>query len=540
MSKAFSGGNIALVNGALFWAAESGTFDNPNEKPFFSAGYPITPVNEVTEYLGRIASKLGGSFIQAESEIAAANMLIGAASVNVPAFTVTSSPGMSLMQEAISYAAGMELGGRGIVYADVARGGPGLGNIQGAQSDFNQAVLGGGHGDYQNLVLAPASAQEMFDFTRLAFKLSATYRLPGLILADGYIGQLKESYEIPDRFEPVKINSSWDIHSSIFVREGILERHNWKLYRQFQLLKNDAELDRINVAPYRLDDPAGPAKVVLVNYGIFSRIGYGVVDRARAAGLPVGQISLKSLNPFPEKKIRQIVERYGPLYVMEGSINQLHDRLRMTVGLVPIVGACQRPGGTLAEEREIVDDLKDILVMVCDKKYQAKLEFWKELYREPVPFKVNRGLQYDKIETQESSHDVEYRVGMEGKCPENRPFESMTDKNTYFCTGCDHKHSTEALGKLFDRLKGFDVTLYSPVGCAIFLYNFFKKSRVNHVQVPHGRGPAAASASKHARPDHVVICYQGDGDALDIGIGELMHAAARGENITVVLMNNGT
>ena len=141
MPKVLSNGNLALVNGAILWAIESaGAVSKHNEKLLFAAGYPITPVNEVTEYLSRIAQEVGATFIQAESEIAAGNMLLGAASVGIPALTVTSSPGISLMQEAISYAAGMELGGRGLVYVDVVRGGPGLGNIQGAQSDFNQAV----------------------------------------------------------------------------------------------------------------------------------------------------------------------------------------------------------------------------------------------------------------------------------------------------------------------------------------------------------------------------------------------------------------
>src|SRR3989338_4576490 len=266
MAKALSNGNLALVNGALCWAIESsGAVKNPREKILFAAGYPITPVNEVTEYFGRLSQETDISFIQAESEIAAGNMLLGAASTDVPAITVTSSPGMSLMQEAVSYAAGMELGGRGIVYVDVVRGGPGLGNIQGAQSDFNQVVLGGGHGDYQNIVLAPASAQEMFDFTRLAFKLSQRYRVPGFILTDGYVGQLKEAYNIPDTLKPFSVSIAQDTRTSIYVREGILEEHNWKLFRRFEEVKKDAELKAIELVPYRLEDPDGDAEIVLVN-----------------------------------------------------------------------------------------------------------------------------------------------------------------------------------------------------------------------------------------------------------------------------------
>src|SRR3989338_4999534 len=308
MPKALSNGNLALVNGAILWAIESaGAVSKSSEKLLFAAGYPITPVNEVTEYLSRIAHEVNATFIQAESEIAAGNMLLGAASVDTPALTVTSSPGISLMQEAISYAAGMELGGRGLVYVDVVRGGPGLGNIQGAQSDFNQAVLGGGHGDYQTVVLAPACAQEMFDFTRLAFRLSSRYGIPGFILSDGYVGQLKEEYAIPDKIEPFEFSHHSDTRTSIYVREGVLEEHNWKLFRRFEELKKDPFLKEMEVSSYRLNDPEGDAEIVLVNYGIFSRIGAGVVDRARERGIPVGQVSLKSLNPFPEAHPRELL-----------------------------------------------------------------------------------------------------------------------------------------------------------------------------------------------------------------------------------------
>ncbi len=541
MPKAVNNGNLALVNGAIVWAIESaGAVSKSGEKLLFAAGYPITPVNEVTEYLSRISREVNATFIQAESEIAAGNMVLGAASVGTPALTVTSSPGISLMQEAISYAAGMELGGRGLVYVDVARGGPGLGNIQGAQSDFNQAVLGGGHGDYQNIVLAPASAQEMFDFVRLAFRLSTQYKIPGFILSDGYVGQLKEQYEIPDGVTPLQTSTSKDVRTSIFVREGVLEEHNWKLLRRFESLKKDTALKNIAVSSYRLDDPEGRAKLVLVNYGFFSRIGGGVVDRARDMGLPVGQLSLKALNPFPEEEIRRIVRNYGQLYVMEGGIGQLCERVRTVVGDLGIVGTCQRPGGTLPSEKEIVTDLEYLLKEMNNTTVRNNLEDHRRLLGSKPLFVVNRGDRFEKIAVSDSTHDVEYKQSMEGKRAEPRKQESMTDKNVYYCSGCDHKYGTEALGSAFDTFKDFEVTLYSPVGCSIFLYDFFKKERVNNVQVPHGRSPAAASASKRSKPDSLVICYQGDGDALDIGLGELMHAAARGEKITVILINNGT
>ena len=538
MAKAFTNGNIALVNGAIFWGIESAS---PKDgRILFAAGYPITPVNDVTEYFGRLSGTNGIVFIQAESEVAAGNMLIGAASTGVPALTVTSSPGISLMQEAISYAAGMELGGRGLVYADVVRGGPGLGNIQGSQSDFNQAVLGGGHGDYRLIVLAPASTQEMFDFARLAFKLSCKHRIPGFILSDGYVGQLKERYEIPDRVAPFKTKVDNDVRTSIFVREGVLEQHNWKLLRRFEELQEDPELLKMAVSPYRLEDPDGDAEIVIVSYGFFSRIGASVVDRAREMGLPVGQLSLKSLSPFPEKHIQDAVKRFGALYVLEGSAGQLTARVAAAAGTFAVVGSCQRPGGTLPQEKEITADLAAIINQVRKAAFAKDLKEHVRLAGQERPFRVNRGERFSKLSIDASSHAVEYAASMEGKRPEPRTPESMTDRNMYYCAGCDHKHTTEALGALFDRFKDREVTLYSPVGCSIFLYDFFRKDRVHNIQVPHGRGPAAASASKRSRPGSLVICYQGDGDALDIGLGELIHASARGENITVVIINNGT
>ena len=541
MARAISNGNIALVNGAILWAIESaGLSSGADEKILFAAGYPITPVNEVTEYFGRIAAKVGTNFIQAESEVAAGNMVLGAASVAVPAITVTSSPGISLMQEAISYAAGMELGGRGLVYVDVARGGPGLGNIQGAQSDFNQAVFGGGHGDYQTLVLAPASAQEMFDYVRLAFKLSYQYKIPGFILTDGYVGQLKEKYEMPEEVRPFEAVIDHEVRTSIYVREGILEEHNWKLFRRFEELKKEPALKDIAISSYRLEDPDGDAEIILVNYGFFSRLGYGVVDRAREKGWRVGQVSLKVLNPFPEEELKKALQRFGPFYVMEGAINQLSGRIRSAVGAMALVGACERPGGTLPEEKEILSDIEILLNETRTPVFQENFRQFRKMLSLPQKVRVNRGERFDKIALGGSTHDVEYKAGMEGKRPEPRPSASMTDKNMYFCAGCDHKYTTEALGAAFDAMKDFDVTLFSPVGCSIFLYDFFKKERIRHVQVPHGRGPAAASATKRSRPDSLVLCYQGDGDALDIGLGELMHASARGERFTVILINNGT
>ena len=261
MTQLLSTGNLAIVNGALCYAME--VTPDAGKRRFFAAGYPITPVSDVAEFLSNVADEVGGVFIQAESELAAANMKLGGAAIGVPSFGVTSSPGMSLMQEAISYAKGMELGGRGLVFSNVVRGGPGLGSIAGSQADLAQALTGG-HGDGFLLVYTPASAQEAFDLTRAAFLHSARYRTPAFILSDGYTGQLKEQYTIPTSVEPIDIRPVDEVRTSIFVREGVLEAHNWKILQRFQKAAGDPDVQEMSIEEYRINDDGRPADVVLV------------------------------------------------------------------------------------------------------------------------------------------------------------------------------------------------------------------------------------------------------------------------------------
>ncbi|MBF0254719.1 MAG: hypothetical protein HQL11_06330, partial [Candidatus Omnitrophica bacterium] len=404
---------------------------------------------------------------------------------------------------------------------------------------MNQAILGGGHGDYRNIVLAPASAQEMFDFMRLAFQFSYEYRLPGFILTDGYVGQLKEIYEIPDTLTTLKITPAADIKTSIYVREGILEAHNWKLLRRFEKLKEDPLLQSMQVSPHRIDDPSGRADLVVLSYGIFSRIGRGAVDRARSRGIPAGLLDLKALSPFPEEKIRALAAEGRGFYILEGSTGQLAERVKSVIGPVPVMGGCQRPGGTLPEEEEVAVDIRRTYAGMKQARFFEDAAAYARLLKASPAVAFNRGPRFERISIEESTHQIEYAAGMEGKTPEKRSNPLMTEKNVYFCSGCAHKHGTDILGEALANFRDFEINLYSPVGCSIFLYDYFRKDCINHIQVPHGRGPSAASATKAARPSSLVVAYQGDGDAYDIGLSELLHAAYRGENITVVIINNG-
>ncbi len=227
-NKILISGNEALAEAAI----QAGC------KAYF--GYPITPQNEITAYMSRRMPEEGRVFIQAESELAAINMVLGASASGVRTMTTSSSPGISLMQEALSYMAGDELP---CVVANIARGGPGLGNIAGAQSDYFQSIKGGGHGDYNLIVIAPASVQEMIDLTFTAFDVADKYRTPVIILADGYLGQMME----PARIEKKKIHSvkkDWaltgakgrkpNVINSMYLGEGVLEKHNKKLQEKFQ------------------------------------------------------------------------------------------------------------------------------------------------------------------------------------------------------------------------------------------------------------------------------------------------------------------
>jgi 2-oxoisovalerate ferredoxin oxidoreductase alpha subunit len=315
-------------------------------------GYPITPASEIAEAAALYLPLAGGVFVQAESEVSAINMVYGGASAGVRAMTASSGPGISLMQEGFSYLAGAELP---CVIADIMRAGPGLGNIAPEQSDYNQIVKGGGHGNYRTLVLAPASVQEMADLTTLAFDLADKYRNPVVVLADGFIGQMMEpvAFALP---RPVPPPPSWSVTgtadtranliASIHLEPDAMERHIRKLEAKYQ----QAEREETRAECWRTDD----ADFILVGYGIVGRILKAVVEQARARGIKAGLLRPISLFPFPTRQIRDLARRARAFAVVEMSTGQLRDDVRLALeGRAP-VEFFSRVGGNAPSAEEVL------------------------------------------------------------------------------------------------------------------------------------------------------------------------------------------
>jgi 2-oxoisovalerate ferredoxin oxidoreductase alpha subunit len=340
-------GNIAIVKGAILAGCRS----------FY--GYPITPASEIAEAAALYIPQVGGTFIQAESEVAAINMVYGAAAAGARVMTASSGPGLSLMQEGISYIAGAELP---CVIVDVVRGGPGLGNIAPEQSDYFAMVKGGGHGDYHNLVLAPASVQEMADLTVLAFELADKYRNPVILLADGFIGQMMEPVEL-EYCEAVIPEKPWAVQgtpatqknlvSSIFLEPDQLEAHQRALEEKY---RRASEVE----ARCELYD-AADADVLLVGYGITSRVLRSAVEEGRKQGLHVGLFRPISLWPFPTEALQRAAARAQKVLVVELSNGQMVEDVRLALqGKVP-VEFYGRTGGNVPSVEEI---LAQVLVHV--------------------------------------------------------------------------------------------------------------------------------------------------------------------------------
>jgi len=325
-------------------------------------GYPITPQNEITAYMARRMAEEGRVFIQAESEIAAINMVFGASLAGARAMTSSSSPGISLKQEGISYMVGCELPG---VIVNIQRGGPGLGNISGAQGDYFQATRGGGHGDYYSIVLAPASVQEMYDLTREAFDLADKYRNPVILLADGILGQMLEPTNIgkENSASVLDIKKDWILDGckgreprmvrSLLMDEGELEKHNWKLNNKYEKMKTS----EVKVETDKLED----AEVVLIGYGTSARICAEAMEIARKRGINVGLIRPITLWPFPEKVVSENAERLKAFLVIEMSLGQMVEDVRLaTNGKCPVY-FYGRPGGGIPEVDIIVDTIERII-----------------------------------------------------------------------------------------------------------------------------------------------------------------------------------
>jgi pyruvate/2-oxoacid:ferredoxin oxidoreductase alpha subunit len=336
-------GNEAIVKGAILAGCRS------------YYGYPITPASEIAETAAKDFPAAGGTFVQAESETAAINMVFGASAAGERTMTASSGPGLSLMQEGISYLHGAELP---CVVVDIMRGGPGLGNIAPEQSDYNQACKGGGHGSYHNIVFAPAFAQEMFSLTRRAFDVADRFRCPVMILADGVTGQIMEPVEFPSESQkpPVKdwavrgdAETRKNLITSIYMVPEVLEAHNIKLMGRYA--KAAEELPEWR--DYMLED----AEIVLVGYGIMGRVLRSAVDLARQKGIKAGLIRPVTLWPFPDEPIVKAIDKAKKFLAVELSDGQMVHDVRLAVAGRRPVSFYGRHGGMLPHASEILEIL---------------------------------------------------------------------------------------------------------------------------------------------------------------------------------------
>ncbi|MEW5865306.1 MAG: 3-methyl-2-oxobutanoate dehydrogenase subunit VorB [Bacillota bacterium] len=323
-------------------------------------GYPITPQNEIPEYMSRRMPEVGGVFLQAESEVAGSNMVYGAACAGARVMTTSSSPGISLMQEAISYMAGAELP---CVIVNIVRGGPGLGGIQGAQSDYFQATRGGGHGDYRLLVFGPSTVQELMDLTMEAFDLADMYRNPVMILGDAILGQMMEPVEFrepPKRDLPPKIWATTgaagrpkNIISSLYLDPAKLEKHNLHLAEKYKRMA----AEQVRYSTYKTED----ADIVLVAYGTTARIARAALDKAIERGLSAGLFRPISLWPFPYEALKAATRRAAHVLVVEMSLGQMVEDVRLALGGGKSVHFYGRTGGMSPAPREILDEIVKIV-----------------------------------------------------------------------------------------------------------------------------------------------------------------------------------
>jgi len=340
-------------------------------------GYPITPQNQIPEYMSKRMPQVGGCYLQAESEVAAINMVYGAAAAGVRAMTSSSSPGISLKQEGISYLAGSELP---CVIVNIARGGPGLGGIQPAQSDYYQATRGGGHGDYRVPVLAPNSVQEAVTLTQQAFDIADRYRNPVLVLGDGLIGQMMEPVDMDaaQHYKPAADlpPKAWAaaghvpgpdrpraVINSLFIDPAQLEAHNIKLQRKYDAIEaNECRWQEEN-----LED----AEIVLVAYGATSRIARSAMRRSRNQGLKVGLLRPITLWPFPGEALRRTLPTAKRFLCLEMSLGQMVDDLRLAINGARPVDFFGRVGGMVPTVAEVVQQIQDAAQLLRDTSPQG-------------------------------------------------------------------------------------------------------------------------------------------------------------------------
>ncbi len=340
-------------------------------------GYPITPQTEVLEYLSKRMPELRRTFVQAESELGAINMVYGAACAGVRVMSSSSSPGVSLMMEGLSYIAGTEIPA---VLVNVMRGGPGLGNIAPSQADYNQATHGGGHGDYHNIVLAPASVQEAADLMGLSFDLAEKYRTICMMIMDGSIGQMMEPINLPE-MRPVQ-RKDWDwatngrmgkrerrILTSIYLDPVAEEVTNLRLLKRWR----DIQANEVRYKDYFLDD----AEIIVIGFGTAGRVAFSAVRAARQQGLKIGLLRPITLSPFPAPQLEALLQRAQSILVVEMNAGQMLEDVRLVVqGRVP-VSFYGRLGGVVPFPDEILAEIKRILAepaRIQDNPRKAWLE----------------------------------------------------------------------------------------------------------------------------------------------------------------------
>ena len=345
IEKPLTKGNIALAEGAIQAGCK------------FYFGYPITPQNDIPEYLAMNLPKSGGVFVPAESEIASINMVMGAAASGARAMTSSSGPGISLMQEGFSYMAGSEIPG---LVVNIMRCGPGLGGISPTQGDYSQSVHGGGHGDYKNIVLAPASVQEMFDLTIKGFELADKYRMLSVILADAMVGQFQEPCRLTPKKPVIIEEKPWaltgakrrdpQLLKSLYLGPGEQETHNLELKAKYDLIQESEVLYEEKM----LDD----AEIMIVAFGTPSRIAKTAITMARNNGIKVGLLRPISLFPFPNKEINEYSKKIKKILVIEMNTGQMLTDVKINAEPDARISFYGRPGGGIPYPNEVLEEIK--------------------------------------------------------------------------------------------------------------------------------------------------------------------------------------
>ncbi len=321
-------------------------------------GYPITPQTEIAAYMAKKMPKIGGVFLQAESEIASINMVYGAAAAGVRVMTSSSSPGISLKAEGLSYIAGSDVPA---LVVNVQRGGPGLGGIQPSQSDYFQATKGGGHGDYRMIVLAPASVQEMASLTVKGFNLADKYQITSMILADGTVGQMMEpisfedveieTYEKPWALTGTNCERKHNIVNSLYLKPEELEAKNFERYQKYKVIEENEALWE----EYMMED----AKYCVVAFGIAARVAKNAVVAAREQGIKVGLIRPITLWPFPKDALKKAADKVKGFISVELNMGQMIEDIRLYTESKKPIALCNRTGGMIPSPEEVLESIKN-------------------------------------------------------------------------------------------------------------------------------------------------------------------------------------